>query len=65
MMESVMIFLLQALTVIAYFLALLSPFIFIAWLFTDWRNHKQREKRWNEAMKKDSMKYNREDNEGS
>ena len=52
MMESFMIFLLQALTVISYNLALLSPFIFIAWLFTDWRNHKQREKRWNEAMKK-------------
>lgn len=52
MMESVMIFLLQALTVIAYILALLSPFIFIAWLFIDWRNYKQREKRWNEAMKK-------------
>ena len=52
MMESVMIFLLQALTVIAYILALLSPFIFIAWLFIDWRNHKQREKRWNEAKKK-------------
>ena len=52
MMESFMIFLLQALTVISYILALLSPFIFIAWLFIDWRNHKQREKRWNEAMKK-------------
>lgn len=52
MMESVMIFLLQALTVIAYILALLSPFIFIAWLFTDWRNHKRREKRWNEAIRK-------------
>ena len=52
MMESFMIFLLQALTVIAYILALLSPFIFIAWLFIDWRIHKQREKRWNEAMKK-------------
>ena len=51
MMESFMIFLLQALTVISYILALLSPFIFIAWLFTDWRNHKRREKRWNESMR--------------
>ena len=51
-MEGIMIFLMELLTVIAYFLALLSPFIFIAWLFIDWRNHKQREKRWNEAMKK-------------
>ena len=51
MMESLMIFLLQALTVISYILALLSPFIFIAWLFTDWRNHKRREKRWNESMR--------------
>lgn len=51
MMESFMIFLLQALTVISYILALLSPFIFIAWLFTDWRNHKRREKRWNETMR--------------
>ena len=51
MMESFMIFLLQALTVISYILALLSPFIFLAWLFTDWRNHKRREKRWNETMR--------------
>lgn len=51
-MEELMIFLMKALTVIAYILAMLSPFIFIAWLFTDWCNHKRREKRWNEAMRK-------------
>ena len=50
-MEGIMIFLMELLTVIAYFLSLLSPFIFIAWLFIDWRNHKQREKRWNESMR--------------
>lgn len=50
-MEGIMIFLMELLTVIAYFLSLLSPFIFIAWLFIDWRNHKQREKRWNESIR--------------
>ena len=51
MMESFMIFLLQALTVISYILAMLSPFILIAWFFVERHNKKQREKRWNESMK--------------
>ena len=51
MMESFMIFLLQALTVISYILAMLSPFILIAWLFVERHNKKQREERWNESMR--------------
>ena len=51
MMESFMIFLLQALTVISYILAMLSPFILIAWFFVERHNKKQREERWNESMR--------------
>ena len=51
MMESFMIFLLQALTVISYILAMLSPFILIAWFFVERHNKKQREMRWNESIR--------------
>ena len=46
-----MIFLMKLLTVIAYILAMLSPFILIAWFFVERHNKKQREKRWNESMR--------------
>ena len=50
-MEGIMIFLMELLTVIAYILAMLSPFILIAWFFVERHNKKQREKRWNESMR--------------
>ena len=50
-MEGIMIFLMKLLTVIAYILAMLSPFILIAWFFVERHNKKQREKRWNESMR--------------
>ena len=50
-MEGIMIFLMKLLTVIAYILAMLSPFILIAWFFVERHNKKQREKRWNESIR--------------
>lgn len=50
-MEEIMIFLMKALIVIAYILAMLSPFILIAWFFAERHKKKQREKRWNESMR--------------
>ena len=50
-MEEILIFLVKALTVIVYIMAMLSPFILIAWCFADRHNQKQREERGKELMR--------------
>ena len=50
-MEEILIFLVKALTVIVYIMAMLSPFILIAWCFADRHNQKQRDERGKELMR--------------
>ena len=43
-MEWIMIFIMKALTMLAYILALLSPFILIGWFFAGRHHERQRNK---------------------
>ena len=51
-MEWIMIFIMKALTMLAYILALLSPFILIGWFFAGRHHERQRKKRKKNTSKK-------------
>ena len=51
-MEWIMIFIMKALTMLAYIIALLSPFILIGLFFAAWYHERQRNKRKKNPSKK-------------